>query len=1185
MTKSSVRKLNRTRRIVASSGIAAALLTVAPVAVAAAEDSPSGSSSESDSSSKSDDSQSDSTSNSDDGDGDSVKKDDAGDESGSPGSPSDEAESVGEKTGDETAPAEKSETSAENTAPPSAVETTPDVRPTDVTTPAKRSLSVLPRPDKTYTVPGLATPDHERDSDGPRKPRKVAGPVDAATPAVPAEPLLAPVVLDADERESETAYITALPIKKHDGKQGFLSAFTSATGKGGLILLNQSAVVLGVLNRRSRGDGSDYLGILGPGERLTLPTQVVATGSLGKHTWDQEAEGVELDEPVVQSFLSRSVVAFDVVVPDTVDEGNLFYDNTDADYFPVAGAPSSYVPYSVDGDPAAAGISYRASDDGETITITNNGTNAVAIGDSASSTPGSVVIVEPGNSADFATSDSQTIVVQGQRVGADGVTPEAGGTPVVLGRIVISESSLSTSVGSPENSNGDAIPNAVLHDWAGLDPDDRFLDGADDPSLSGTPTFETPEGVTYEVSGDGSTITFHNDSGRDIGVLAVNMVNQGPVGDGIYVIGAGDSAALPLPADATYYMVQADRTVSGPIVLGAVYSFDGQTVSPPFGVNPPIKTVGQASVDPEDTYLDPYDADFSGAFSNPTVEDWYHDGVYYSRDETSTTIHNDSDESVGVLVTTGAAWQLDVIEPGGEKTYAPSGVDNPIYLYVQAPRRDDGSAAPYGYIGINFDGATTQVVSGDLNSSDDIAAMGTAKWVDPDPDDRFWDTHDGDLLGPGGFLYPAAGVYGELSDGSVDVHHDTGTNVVTVANNGESDIAVLDYDAFEGKSTLMVIPAGESRDIDISWSPRHVLVLQGERTQQGQPVIYGFARIDGSVIVFDAAGIMGASTPTGPYTGTVTTVLGDGTSYYVYRQPEYGRVVVDQNTGEYVYTPNPGVEHAAAGLGQNVDAFILVAMNGENGRIVPVQVSITPQNENPVAPETVSGGYTGSVSGTDGDDDALTYVVSDGPEHGTVVVNADGSFTYTPDAGVAHGAAAGGPASDEFTVTVGDGHGGTDTSVVAVAITPENENPVVSSIVGGTADPVTGAVTYTMTTTDGDGDNVTYTVAGDGSGGTIVDNGDGTFTYTPDANQTAGYIERVTVTIQDGHAGLASETITVVVPAKQAPEPEQNFFERVFAAFQGAVSSLGKSVSAAWSAFLEWLIGLFSQQESSSSNS
>ncbi|MGV9793155.1 Ig-like domain-containing protein [Gordonia sp. NPDC003422] len=1277
----------------ASSGIAAALLAVAPVAVSAAEDSPSGSRSGSDSSSESADSQQDSSSKTDDDgdsankddDGDSPKKDDAGNESGSPGSPSGDKEHGDENADDEAEPAEKSETPPENTTAPKVAETTPDVTQTEVTTPARRTPSLLPRPHKTYTVPGLSTPDHDRDSgDAPPKSRKVADPVDVAAPVVAATPAVAPVGLDLGESKSETAYITALPVKAKDGKDGILSAFTSATGKGGLILLNQSAVVLGVLNRRSRGDGSDYLGILGPGERLTLPTQVVATGSLGKHTWDDEADGVELNEPVVQSFLSRSVVAFDVVVPDAVDEGNLFYDNGDADFTLISGA-ESYVPNAIAGDPVAAGVTYRASDDGSTVTITNNGTNPIAIGDSASSSPGSVVIVEPGGSADFATSNTQILVVQGQRVGADGVTPEAGGTPVVLGQIDVAASSIVTTAEAVEDVNGNSIPNAALQDWAGLDPDDRFLDGADDPAPTETVTFESADGVTYEVAEDGSTITFHNDSGRDIGVIAVNLANQGPVGDGIYVIGAGDSAVLPVPADATYYMVQADRTTSGPVVLGAVLSFDGQTASPPFGASPPIKTVEQASVDPDNDYVDPYDADYEAVPTNTTVADWYHEGVYYSRDDSSVTIHNDSDRSVGVVVTSGTTWQLDVIESGGEKTYVPSGVDNPTFLYVQAPRRDDGSAAPYGYVGINFDGTTTQVVSGDLNSSDNIAAMGTNKWVDPDPSNNYWDPRDDDPLAIANSVYPANGVYGSLGDVGVAADVNPGTGSVTISNDGDENLVVLVYSQ-DGEYEFVPLPAGGSGQFVADTS--HVYLVQGARNDMGQPVIYGFVGAGASgVQVLDGDDLVGTSTPTGHYTGTVDSTLSGTIQYQPLSLPAHGTVTVDPQTGNYLYVPGDGVEHDAAGDGPKTDTFAILALgssgefrvipvvialqttndnpelvghvdNGSSGTVtvsdadgdvleanygetpseasdvefsydegstieilynytpsaevahaaagdgpktdsftivvsdghggtitIPITVAITPQNENPVAPEIVSGGYTGSVAGADADGDALTYVVSDAPEHGTVVVNADGTFTYTPNDGVAHAAAAGGPSSDEFTVTVDDGHGGTDTSVVTVAITPENENPVIGSITPGTADPVTGAVTYTVTTTDADGDTVTYTVTGDGSGGTIVKNDDGTFTYTPDATQTAGYTEKVTVTLQDGHAGQASQTFDVVIPEKQTPEePEQNFFERVFAAIQTAVASFGESVSVAWQAFLDWLIGLFSQQNSSSNS-
>ncbi|MGX9792386.1 M4 family metallopeptidase [Mycobacterium sp. MMS18-G62] len=77
-------------------------------------------------------------------------------------------------------------------------------------------------------------------------------------------------------------------------------------------------------------------------------------------------------------------------------------------------------------------------------------------------------------------------------------------------------------------------------------------------------------------------------------------------------------------------------------------------------------------------------------------------------------------------------------------------------------------------------------------------------------------------------------------------------------------------------------------------------------------------------------------------------------------------------------------------------------------------------NQRPFAQPTLSsqgpdGVYTGSVNATDYDDTNLTYAVSRAPEHGTLVVDKSGSFTYTPDSAWA---ATGG--TDSFTITVDD---------------------------------------------------------------------------------------------------------------------------------------------------------------------
>src|SRR6056297_4367458 len=63
----------------------------------------------------------------------------------------------------------------------------------------------------------------------------------------------------------------------------------------------------------------------------------------------------------------------------------------------------------------------------------------------------------------------------------------------------------------------------------------------------------------------------------------------------------------------------------------------------------------------------------------------------------------------------------------------------------------------------------------------------------------------------------------------------------------------------------------------------------------------------------------------------------------------------------------------------------------------------------------------------------LTATLNTGPSNGTVVQNADGSFTYTPDPDY------NGP--DSFTYDISDGNGGTDTATVNITVNPVNDDP------------------------------------------------------------------------------------------------------------------------------------------------
>ena len=78
----------------------------------------------------------------------------------------------------------------------------------------------------------------------------------------------------------------------------------------------------------------------------------------------------------------------------------------------------------------------------------------------------------------------------------------------------------------------------------------------------------------------------------------------------------------------------------------------------------------------------------------------------------------------------------------------------------------------------------------------------------------------------------------------------------------------------------------------------------------------------------------------------------------------------------------------------------------------------------------------GRIVATDDDGDSLTYTAGETPTNGSVVVNEDGTWTYTPDPDF--------NGEDSFTVIVSDGKGGTDEITVNVGVTAVNDAPTVA---------------------------------------------------------------------------------------------------------------------------------------------
>ncbi|NOH76727.1 hypothetical protein F0247_16770, partial [Vibrio crassostreae] len=74
---------------------------------------------------------------------------------------------------------------------------------------------------------------------------------------------------------------------------------------------------------------------------------------------------------------------------------------------------------------------------------------------------------------------------------------------------------------------------------------------------------------------------------------------------------------------------------------------------------------------------------------------------------------------------------------------------------------------------------------------------------------------------------------------------------------------------------------------------------------------------------------------------------------------------------------------------------------------------------------------SGTLSASDEDGDDLSFSKATEPSNGTVVVDENGDWTYTPNENY--------NGNDSFTVVVSDGQGGTDTITVNIGVTPVND--------------------------------------------------------------------------------------------------------------------------------------------------
>jgi VCBS repeat-containing protein len=167
-----------------------------------------------------------------------------------------------------------------------------------------------------------------------------------------------------------------------------------------------------------------------------------------------------------------------------------------------------------------------------------------------------------------------------------------------------------------------------------------------------------------------------------------------------------------------------------------------------------------------------------------------------------------------------------------------------------------------------------------------------------------------------------------------------------------------------------------------------------------------------------------------------------------------------------------------------------------------------------------------TANDTDAEGSALSATLVAGPAHGALALNANGSFTYAPDANFS--------GTDSFSYKANDGALDSNVVNVALAVAPVNDAPVAKDDAVTTAEdtPVSGNVIGNDA--DADGDALSAALLDGPSHGALEFVSDGSFTYTPSANFNG--MDSFTYKVNDGK--LDSNVVTValaVAPMNDAP--------------------------------------------------
>jgi VCBS repeat-containing protein len=280
-------------------------------------------------------------------------------------------------------------------------------------------------------------------------------------------------------------------------------------------------------------------------------------------------------------------------------------------------------------------------------------------------------------------------------------------------------------------------------------------------------------------------------------------------------------------------------------------------------------------------------------------------------------------------------------------------------------------------------------------------------------------------------------------------------------------------------------------------------------------------------------------TTTGNVLTNDTDADGDPLKATLVTGPQHGALTLGPD-GSFSYTPTAdytGTDTFTYKLSDDTGGFHLHGLlgflrpGGGHTDTATVTITVTPVNDAPAADNdtytvvedgvlTVGGpGVLGNDTDVDNTPAQLSAVLGAGPSHGTLALNPDGSFTYTPTANF-NGA-------DSFTYRASDGVGSSSPATVNITVTAVNDAPVANSDTATTAEDNSVTIAVLVNDIDVENSPLTPALASQPTNGIVLLNPDKTYTYTPNSGFSG--TDSFTYNISDGTATSNTATVSITV--------------------------------------------------------